>query len=265
MGVVFQSGYSLPGGDEPLTHARILHSGIWQTGGAVSGTAAATGYAGAYADSSLTYERYKPASYPANFYYTPAAFTSCDCCCIGAHTAGSSGSTLLLRWYNGSVWTNLATVTPTDDMPIMFLFGAVTAQQWHIYMTNAACELGVVKFGKAMQMQRPLYGGHSPLQMARQFGLRSNISETGEVLGRSVQRTMLQTQLSWQHLDADWVRSTWRPFQTGAAAEPFFIAWRPETFSEVALAMIDENPVPQNMGIRDWMSVDMSVRAHSWD
>lgn len=264
MGIVFESGYSLPASDYPLTHARILHSGVWLSGGTASASSTDADY---YVDgpaNSLTYERWRPTSVTANWAYDHGSVATCDCACIAAHTAGTDGSTLRLDYYDGSTWQAIASVSPTDDMPVMFIFDPVSASQWRIVVTGAVCEIGVVKFGTAMQMPRPIYGGHSPLQMSREMTLRTNYSETGEMLGRSVQRTMLSGSFSWSNLPAQWVRETWRPFQT-ALAEPFFIAWRPSSFSEVAYCTSDSIPVPSNQGTRDLMSVEMSVRGHAWD
>lgn len=114
-------------------------------------------------------------------------------------------------------------------------------------------------------MERPLYGGHAPMHMARQTVMRSNVSGTGEFLGRTKQRAYLQTAFAWNNLTADWVRSNWRPFQIACETEPFFIAWRPITFSEVAYGYVDSVPIPQNTGVRNLMSVEMTMRARSYD
>jgi hypothetical protein len=234
MTVKFSTGYTLPSGDYPLTHARIAHSLNWLSGG--TATASATG-AGYYADA--------------------------------PHNLGTAASDLYIQYWNGSAWVALVEYfNPVlTDEPIMAFFEPVTAQRWRIVTENgsAAPEIGVIKFGTAMQMERPLYGGHAPIPMARQTILRSNYSETGEYLGRVKQRNYLTTEYAWQHLSSTWVRTNWPSFQLATEAEPFWIAWRPATFGDVGFCQLDEVPIPSNMGIRDLMEVGMAVRARGYE
>ena len=267
MGVIMQSGYVLPYGDMPLTHARIAHSSNWLSGGtAVASTTDASYFADGPLNS-LTYERWKPTALAATWEYNHGSTGTCDYCCIGAHTLGTSGNTLEVQYWSGSAWVDLIPATAiTNDMAVMAIFGRQTRQRWRVRITNGTVpEIGVVKFGLSMQMPRPIYGGHAPLEMGRQTQLRSNYSETGEFLGRTRQRVQMSAAFAWQHLSASWVRSTFRPFQKAMETEPFFLAWRPSEFSEVALCQTDEVPIPQNMGIRDLMSVEMGVRAFAYD
>lgn len=267
MGVIFQSGYALPFGDMPLTHARIAHSGNWLSGGTATASTTATDYFANGPLNSLTYERWKPTALTATWEYDHGSAVQCDYCCIGAHTMGTNGNSLQVQYWDGAAWQNLIPATAiTNDMAVMVIFGRQTRQRWRISISGGtAPEIGVVKFGLSMQMQRPIYGGHSPLELARQTELRSSYSETGEFLGRTKQRVQMSTGFAWQHLNSSWVRSTFRPFQKAMETEPFFIAWRPLEYSEVALCQADAVPVPQNMGVRDLMAVEMAVRALAYD
>lgn len=267
MGVIFQSGYSLPGGDEPLTHARIAHSLNWLSGGTAVASSTATDYFADAPMSTLTYEKWKPNSVTATWEYNHGSTSQCNYCVIGAHTMGTNGNSVQVQYWNGSTWSNLTAVTAvTDDMPIMAIFGAQTRQRWRISITGgAAPEIGVIKFGLALQMERPIYGGHAPIDLARTTILRSNYSETGEFLGRTKQRSYLQSEFSWNHLTAAWVRTNWKTLQKAVETEPFFIAWRPGSFSEVVFGQTDQVPIPENMGIRDLMSVQLSVRGRGYD
>lgn len=267
MGVIFQSGYVLPFGDMPLTHARIAHAGNWLSGGTAVASTTATDYFANGPLNSMTYEGWKPTALAATWEYNHGSAAQCDYCCIGAHTMGTSGNSLQVQYWDGAAWQNLIPTTAiTNDMAVMAIFGRQTRQRWRINITGGtAPEIGVVKFGLSMQMPRPMFGGHSPLELSRQTELRSNDSETGEFLGRTKQRVTMATGFAWQHLDDAWVRSTFRPFQKAMETEPFFIAWRPSEYSEAALCRTDSVPVPQNMGIRNLMAVEMSVRAYAYD
>jgi len=192
-----------------------------------------------------------------------------DAFCLAAHNLGSSGARLIFQHDSNEddTWTTVGSDTQvSDNSPIMCIFAPVTSARWRISVQRCALpKIAVLHVGKALQMQQPLYGGHSPLDMARQTVMRSNYSETGEFLGKSKQRTYFQTEFAWSHLTASWVRTNWRPFQKAVETEPFFIAWRPDAFSEVGYCQTDSVPIPSNMGVRDYMSVSLSVRGLGYD
>ena len=267
MTVIFQTGYTLPGADQPLTHARIAHANNWLSGGTATASGTETGFFADAPLNTLTYERWKPDALTATWEYDHGSAAAVNYCAIAAHTMGTNGNTLQIQYFNGSTWTGVIPSTAVaDDSPIFAIFGLQTRQRWRISISGGtAPEVGVIKFGTAMQMERPLYGGHAPVTLARQTILRSNYSETGEYLGRVKQRNYLSTSYSFTHLTASWVRTNWLPFQKAIEAEPFWIAWRPITFGDVAFAQVDEVPIPSNMGIRDLMQVDMSIRARGYD
>lgn len=267
MTVILQTGYSLPSGDQPLTHARIAHDNNWLNGGTITASGTATGFFAGGPTNGLTYEKWKSDALPATWEYDHGSAAECDYCVIGAHTLGTNGNTLQIQYWNGSSWTGVIAATAiTTNEPIMAIFAPQTWQRWRISITNGtAPTIGVIKFGSALQMERPLYGGHAPIPFARQTILRSTKSETGEFLGRSKQRTYLNTSYEWQNLTSDWVRANWPSFQRAIEESPFFIAWRPATFGDVALAQTEEIPIPINMGIRDLMIVGLSIRARGYE
>lgn len=263
MGVIFSTAYELPVTDQPLTHARIAHSRNWLSGGG-SGSSTATGYFDSAPNNSLTYERWKPSTSSSTWDLTASG--TCDYCCIAAHTLGTSGCSVRIERFTGSGWAALtATTAVSDDMPIMAIFPPETATKWRVTITGGTPEIGVIKFGRALQMPQPFYGGHTPIDLARQTMMRANMSETGEFLGRTKQRTYSQSSFAWAHLEASWVRTNWRTLQKAVETEPFFIAWRPITFSEVAFGQTSSIPTPTNMGIKDLMAVELSMTARGYD
>lgn len=267
MTVIFQTSYSLPSGDEPLTHARIAHSLNWLSGGTATASSTATGYFADTPLNTLTYERWKPSSLAATWEYDHGSAAECDYCCIAAHTMGTNGNTLQIQYWNGSSWTGVIPATAiTSDAPIMAIFAPQTRQRWRIQISNGTAPLvGVVKFGKALQMQRMVYQGHTPVDFGRNTVLRSNYSETGEFLGRAKQRTYLKTEFSWEHLTAAWVRANWGDMQRAVESEPFWVAWRPGGYGEVAFGQTDSPPTATNTGPGDMMSAGLQVRARGFD
>lgn len=270
MGVLFQSGYTLPSGDQPLTHARIAHSGNWITGTASSNSTAPGFFVDAPNDS-LTYEFWQPATATAFWILTPPSDETIDYCCIAAHNLGSSGATLQVQFQmSPTTWGVLTNVTAiTDDSPIFVIFQPITAPAFRIRVAGPVRpRIGVVRFGQALQMPQPLYAGHTPLILSRQTTMRSNKSTTGEFLGRTRLRNARSTQITWEHLRADWVRQNWIPFQFAMEEDPFFLAWRPIRFpNDVGYCYVDGGslPAPSNMGVLDFMQVSMNVIARGYD
>lgn len=249
---------------QPLTHARILHSGNWLAG-TVTASSTDADYFAAAPDNSLTYEKWKPATLPATWELDAGA-GEVNACGIAAHTCGTSGATVDLEYWDGSAWQSVDTVSPTTDEPILFMFARVPSGRWRISVSGStAPEIGVIRFGLSVEMTRPIYGGHTPIVFARQTTMRANESETGEFLGRTKLRTSLSTTYSWSHVTADWMREYWLPLQKAIETEPFFIAWRPATFGDVAFGQVMEAPAPQNMGVNDLMAVEMKMTARGYD
>lgn len=263
--IIFEPGYVTD--DQPLTHARIAHSSNWIAAETVTASSTATDYYAEGPDNLLTYEKWKPSSVPATWENDFGASNAIDYCVIAAHNMGASGNSLQVQRYDSGSYTDMIPTTAiTDDSPIMVIFTSTADTRYRIRVSGgSAPEIGVVKFGAALQMPRPIYGGHNPAVFQRQTILQSNISDTGEFLGRTKKRVSLTADYQWQHVTADWARTYWLPFQKAVETEPFVIAWRPDTFGDVALCQAMQAPTAQNMGIRDLMAVGVSARARGYD
>lgn len=270
MTIVSPAGYTLPANDQPLTHARILHRRNWLTGGTITASSTATDFFATAPDNSLTYEFWQPSTTGFETWeFDNGSAIECDCAAIAAHDLATQAVTVSIQYFNGSTWADLVTAfAPTDDSPIMAIFEPITAQRWRIGITTAGStpgKIAVIRFGKLLQMERPIYGGHAPLLFGRRTEFNTNTSETGEFLGMSKQRTMLSTSFEWPHVTAAWVRSNWPAMQRAAEDDAIFIAWRPEDFEEVGFGRVTGTPSASNMGIRDLMTVGFSLQAHSHD
>lgn len=267
MAVFFEAGYSLPGGDEDLINARIMHARKWLTGGTVTASTTATDFFADAPNNSLTYEFWSPGTLVAETWeYDHGSSVECDACCIGAHNLFTAGSTLKVQYFSGS-WQTLIDVTPTDDSPIYAIFEPITAQRWRIEVNGSAVapEIGVIRFGKSLQMPRPINGGHNPLELARNTELRTNLSETGEFLGKTIQRRYLETSFAWNIVEDTWINANWPDLQKALESEPFFIAWRPGDDAGVGYCYVDDVPRAQYTGEANLMNASMRVMARSWE
>lgn len=267
MGVIFETGYTLPGSDEPTTHARIAHSGNWQGGGTIAASTTATGFFADAPDNSLTYEKWQPSALPATWENDFGSANITDYCAIAGHTLGTNGNTLQVQYYNGSVWVDIINELIEDDEPIFCIFEPLTRQRFRIRISNGtAPTISVVRFGSALQMQSPIYRGISPLNMNRKTKVRSTQSESGQWLGRTKIRNSLSGSFDWSHLTDAWVRANIDPFIKAIEDEPFFIAWRPATFTDVHYCWTTQNPrAPRYSGPLDFMTFDVNVEALGYE
>jgi len=157
MTVIFQTSYSLPGGDQPLTHARIAHANNWLSGGTVTASTTDSDYFESGPTSPLTYEKWKPTTLAATWEYDHGSAAACDYCCIGAHTMGTNGNTLQVQYWNGSSWSGVIAATAiTTDEPIMCIFAPQTRQRWRISISSGTVpEVGVIKFRQRLANAAP--------------------------------------------------------------------------------------------------------------
>ncbi|MEO1108258.1 MAG: hypothetical protein AAFX90_10080 [Pseudomonadota bacterium] len=267
MAVHFEVGYSLPGGDEALINSRILHARNWLTGGTITASNTASDYFATGPDNSLTYEFWSPGTLNVETWeYDHGSAVECDACGVGAHNLFTAGSTLKVEYFDGS-WQTLIDVTPTDDSPVYAIFEPVTAQRWRIEVDGTAMSpvIGAIRFGKSQQMPRPVSGPHRPLELGRRTEARTNLSETGEFLGRTIQRRYLETSIGWNILEDTWVNANWPNLQRALESEPFFLAWRPGDDPGVGYCYTDEVPDAQYTGEANYMAASMQVMGRSWE
>jgi hypothetical protein len=258
MAVVISSSIVLGEEQSPFTHARILYKRIAGTVTASSETAGSPAVA---ANNPLTYTFWRPQSLPATWEIEAPDDVPVNCFGIAAHTMGDNGNTVEAQVWDGDDWVTVGTNTPTDNHPIMFLIPEANNTRFRIRISGGTVpRVGVISLGLTLDMQRPIYGGHSPINLSRTTVTRPNASERGQWLGRSIIRTGSRGQWQWRNLTADWYRANFDPFVESIRTEPFFIAWRPETFpDETAYCWTSDDVQPQNMGTRDLMEVTLTA------
>ena len=244
--------------DYPLTHARWFYKRV---SGTVSASSETAGNPAIAANNPLTYTFWRPASPTATWTIETPAPEDVDYCAIAAHTLATNGSTVTVQRWDGSAFVDILTMAPTDNSPLIFYFAEVQSDRFRVSITGAtAPRLGVIWFGKATSMERPIYGGHSPITLSRSTILSNNVSERGQWLGRSIVRGGSATSFTWQNLTAAWYRSDFDPLVEHLRTEPAFIAWRPASFpQETAYVWTNQDIQPTNAGRRDLMSVTVQV------
>lgn len=249
--------------EQPLTHARIGYKTI-VTRDNITGSSEAEAFPARNLANPATFERWRPTSMPADVVVDAGAPVEVDYVGIAAHNVGTQDSAVTIDYSDDAVnWIAVISRSPSDNRALMLLFEPITARYWRIRFTGSnIVTVGVVYIGKALAMERPIYGGHSPITLSRISTVRPSVSERGQWLGASVERRGLASTFAWQHLTPQWYRQNFDPFvESNPRVHPFFIAWRPLRFPrEVAYCWASEDIQPQNMGIgRGLMDVSMSV------
>lgn len=245
----------------PLSHARIGYQTICNSSNVVASSEAA-GFPAEDATTVFTNEYWRPATLPATWTCDAGTGVDTDYIGIAAHTLGSSQCSLTIEYStDNSTWTQLNSFLPSDNKAIMLLYGTITARWWRFTLNGTvAPRMGIIYIGQALQMQRPIYGGHAPITLTRSTTIYNQISEAGQFMARSITRQGNGTTFAWKNLKAAWYREYFDPFVLAARRTPFFIAWRPDRFpEEVGFCWTSGDIAPSNMGIKDFMEVSMSV------
>jgi hypothetical protein len=257
------SGSLVLGGSEglPLSHARIGWDNLLRGDVVMTASTAQQGAGVANIADPQTYNFWQPTALPANAEFLFPEAKEVNYCGIAAHNLTDSGCSIALEYHNGSDWIRINEGLPKDNRVIMFLFDTIFSNRWRIVVDGGTSpSIGVVYLGKALEMQRRIYQGHTPIVLSEETVIRPQRSEGGRFLGRSVIRQGVSTSVDFTNLKADWIRSDFDPFRKSAVNFPFFWAWRPDKFpNEVAYVWVNEDIVPTNSGPADLMSVSFNA------
>jgi len=213
-----------------------------------------------------TWERWRPSSGAITVKFQMAAAAEVDYIAIAAHAL--SGETFLLQTAPtvGGAVTDVDSFSPLTNAAILSRFETRTIQE--VIFTGtliAANEIGAIFAGKLLQMERSIYGGHSPMSLSQKNTFQSSKSDSGQFLGRNVTRKGAKGSFSWKNIDPDWYRDFFQPFVEVATIKPFFIVWQAlgAYSSEVSFVQTDGDIMPSNMGSgHSMMQVSMTVTGH---
>ena len=199
-----------------------------------------------------TFERFTSASGTVSRTFTTTQNETIDYIAIAGHNLATAGATINIQYATTIAGTDvsLAVITPTTNRPIMIMFDELTIREVTITLSNGTDrEIAHIRAGKALVMQQPIYGGHRPSALNAKTRYQSNMSDTGQFLGRNITRKGSETEYSWRHLTESWYRKYFQPFVESAKLDPFFIMWRPDYHpDEVAYAHTKKDIEPSNMG-----------------
>lgn len=254
------TGYTV-GANQPLTHARILYAPL-------TGDVTADGDSGSLAANDFTNQRWNVGPSPSAWELDAGVASEVDTVFIAAHSLAGATVTIATAETLIDSYVDRAEFTPADNSTIAVMFNNAgvpyEARRIRITVSDGSGfeRVGIIRIGKALQMTQAVYGGVQPVGLNRVVETRHAMSETGQWLGRTIQRQARRTAMPWAHLKADWYRSTFEPFSLTLPQQPFGLIQNPAEMPEsVAYCWTDETPTPENMGIRDYMSVSLNITA----
>jgi hypothetical protein len=236
----------------------------------VSGTITGDGADPELAANDYTFQRWSCGALPADWTLETAAAAEVDTLFIAAHNLAGRTVTVQTSATTGGGFTTRATVGPTDNstIAVMFNTGAGAAhviRRVRITVSGSGvdAQIGIIRWGKALQMQRAMLAGVRPIGLNRAVETRHAISETGQWLGRVIQRQAQTATLEWSNLTDDWYRAEFEPFALSLPQTPFGLIQNPLRMPEsVAWCWTDTAPAPEYMGVLNHVQVSLPVTGY---
>lgn len=234
----------------------ILHDNRFDDGIPVASSTAA-GYDALNLRDWRPYTWWKPASLPANVTVDCGYAKAADYCVIWGHNLISSGCAFEVRGstdnfvtsndilakllVDGSLLTEdgfnllnedgtrllVSTVAYTTDAPILLQFASASYRYWQINILGSGQpSIAICSIGAALVMQYGLAYGFDPL--ARKVTGQTNLSETGNPLGKAIYFESWTQTLTFNRISPVWLRSTFEPaWKEHLRSTPFVFAWNP--------------------------------------
>lgn len=200
---------------EPLAAATGLPMILWQNvlaqGTLLASSETLDGFA-ANALGPQTYDFWTSASVPATLAVTLGAAQECDACAIFGHTLGTAGATIEVQYWDGAAWVTVATASPTNDEPLLFIFPAVSSTQWRIRITGAVASISIAMIGKRLIVPGGIQTGYVTLDMAKSVELIASSSVTGQFFSARVNRKGAQTSIAFATQERDWIETQAQDF-----------------------------------------------------
>ena len=244
------------GNNEPLNHARIL----WDF---KPGEASGDGIGPDLAANDFTAQRWDSEG-AGEWVFEFDENQDVDTFFIAGHNLTGTQVIIATSSTTGGGFTNRATFTPTDNTPIFVMANTGTGQPFDVrryrVTVDAQAVISIIRAGEALQMQRSFYGGHNPALWNRVTEGQQSFSETGQWQGRTQKRLAYSNSYEWEHITATWYKDNFEPFAQTVPLKPFAIAGNPLSMPyDVAWGWASGDVSPQNMGIRNFVTVGMQV------
>lgn len=225
--IVVESGFT--GTLYGLTTPRLAAGGYT---GTVTTSSEAEGYWGPNALTGVTYTAWRPTSLPATW---TLAFSSAKVAYVGiaAHDLGTQGCTVAVQRWTGSAWLTVASHTPADNSPILFLLTERAAQTtFRVSISGGSIPtIGVIWIGNLLEFPvKAVFADSVPFNEASESAYATNISDGGHVLGRYETRRQSAVSMTVNHISETWAADNWFTIADWLRRGPVFLADRPGAY-----------------------------------
>ena len=214
---------------------------------AITGTTPASGYPIANLFNYFTFDGYKPdTSGASNVDVNLSAANACDYFAFYNSNLADNGGSIVLQYWNGAAWVDcFAPYSPTDNAPQLFIFAEVSSDQYRILIDSTPASIvSVVSFGKSLPVPYGLTTSFASPHNAQQYRNRTNESETGNFIGRSVRKEAVPFTVSTELLQYDWMRDEWRDFLRHLERRPCFFKWSNTTYTDESCLLLERRNNP---------------------
>jgi len=148
---------------------------------------------------------------------------------------------------DGFAWTTVVDWFIPTNGAVMKSFAPVAALFYRIQfdMTSALASVNDIKLGEVTMVESGLPIGSTTPKKARKVTFETNVSNTSNFLGRSVQYVGWQMEARYELLSNSFIDEHWLPFIKHAEVAPFYWAWNYEDSpNEVEYCWVDKNEIP---------------------
>jgi len=189
-----------------------------------------------------------------------------DYVAIARHNLGSVGSSIIVGYLDNSSPQNFLPLVAEqllgDDGPALFRFTAQTLTNITIALgpSSVAPEIAVTFAGKLLVLPRKIYQGLAPINYARTAKVTNGRSEAGQFLGRIVLQEFVKNSIPLSLIGPTYFREHIADFLAYSKENPFFFAWRPQTYpDEIGYCHMTNDPLPVNEAPHGLIAMTMEM------
>ena len=207
----------------------LAYQNLFQEASTVTASSEATGYDGANAYDSRTYDFWRPSSTGTNtLTATFSSNQSVNYFGVAAHDLADDDSSIKLEYStDGTTWYDaVESWSPADNRIIFRKFDPIQADYWRVSVTSTGYpSMGVLSFGAVHVLPVGMRTGFKPPHLNRNSEFLNNASEGGQFLGRSLLRSGNDGVIDLSFLKESWVQMAWPALAQVLETKPFFFCW----------------------------------------
>lgn len=161
-------------------------------------------------------------------------------------------------------WIDLTQeVLLADDSPVLFRFEPQGLYQIRLRLKagTSAPRAAVLYAGLLLVMERGIWVGHTALKYARRTEVVNGRAESGDFVGRVVIGEYRESLAKFMLLSPSFYREKMDPFLAQAQENPFFFAWRPQSYPrESGFAVLINDPAPLPTDPSHLLEIEFAMR-----